>query len=485
MASPVSIAFIDGGGNVTPQGGDKVLAIIATCTALPANTPTVYGGSNTAALKAACGYGKLLGISAEVANVPNHGPIVLCNPSSTAGTSSAVTQVGTGPVVTTTGNGIDEFEVVLKVVDGGALGTGTGVWSLDGGRTWSPKTTLAASMVLQDSTIVSGLTLSLAAGTYVAGTTYSFTTTGPTVDATQLATALDAIKAASGIIQPSWIHVAVTPQGATDANRSTAAATLAATCSSKADGFATSNKFLGISLEAAPAVDASTAANRTTWRSALASAFAAFTSIRTMVGAGHGRVQSVVDQRKLKRSFAGLGICIKQATAPTNQSFGYVGAGPLPSNFDATTLEHNEAEESGLEAARFCATTLHGDQKPGVYLKSGMTMGTPGSDYERVETLRVANASAQALNTGLLAFVEKDLATLPNGKLDPREANNIDKVLTDQQLDLQRGKVSAIAVKVDRDANYASTKTLTAELSFRPRPAARAIVATISVSKGT
>lgn len=484
MASPVSIAFIDGGGVVTAQGGDKVLAIVATCSGLTPNVPTVYGGSSAAALKAACLYGKLTGYAAEVANVVGHGPIILCCPSSTAGTNSAVTQAGTGPAVTVAGNAVDEFEAVLKVVGAGALGTATGVWSLDGGRTWSGVTTLAASMVLQDSTIVTGLTLTLAVGTYVVGATYSFTTTGPTVDATQLATALDAIKATAGIIEPSWIHVAVTPQGASDALRATAAATLAATCSSKATGFATSNKFLGISLEAAPALDATTAANRTTWRAALATGFTAFVDYRVSVAAGHGRVQSVVDQRKLKRSFAGLGICLKVASTPVNQSLGRVASGPLPSNFDATTLEHNELEESGLETARFTTCALHGDQKPGVYLKSGMTMGTPGSDYERIETLRVANASAKLLYAMLLLYVEQDLATLASGKLDPREANVIDKTLTDAQADLQRGKVSSITAKVDRDANYASTKTLTAELVFRPRYAARSVSATISVSKG-
>lgn len=94
-------------------------------------------------------------------------------PVSTTDTNSAVTQTGSGPLVTVTGTPTIDVYGRVKVIAGGIVGAATFQYSLDGGATWSATITTAATYALTGT----GLTLGFPAGTYVVGTTYAWTST--------------------------------------------------------------------------------------------------------------------------------------------------------------------------------------------------------------------------------------------------------------------------------------------------------------------
>jgi len=67
---------------------------------------------------------------------------------SAAGSVGTVTQTGTGPLPTFTGNPVSAFPIKFKIVKGGVVGTATFQISYDGGTTFGPETMTAASVVL-------------------------------------------------------------------------------------------------------------------------------------------------------------------------------------------------------------------------------------------------------------------------------------------------------------------------------------------------
>jgi hypothetical protein len=89
------------------------------------------------------------------------------------GVNSAVTPPGAGtpPAVTVAGVPKGVYAGRVKVEVGGALGVATFKVSFDGGTAWSAVAPTAASHAL----VAQGLTLGFAAGTYVAGDTYTWT----------------------------------------------------------------------------------------------------------------------------------------------------------------------------------------------------------------------------------------------------------------------------------------------------------------------
>lgn len=82
--------------------------------------------------------------------------------------SSAVTQTGSGPAVTVTGTPTADNDFEIEMTLGGAVATATFQWRRNGG-TWTTGVTTAATVLL-----TGGVTANFAAGTYVDGTTYTW-----------------------------------------------------------------------------------------------------------------------------------------------------------------------------------------------------------------------------------------------------------------------------------------------------------------------
>ncbi|MBM6707111.1 hypothetical protein H6A68_08715, partial [Bifidobacterium pullorum subsp. saeculare] len=84
----------------------------------------------------------------------------------------------------TTGTPRDAYSVIGKIILGGAVATATFQISFDGGVTYSQTYATAATVAAFAAS--TGLTLTFAAGTYVAGDTYTFATVAPTYSSADL-----------------------------------------------------------------------------------------------------------------------------------------------------------------------------------------------------------------------------------------------------------------------------------------------------------
>ena len=122
--------------------------------------------------------------------------------------------VGAVAILTTASSPIDNYNVLVTVVNGGALGTATVSISLDGGLTALPNAFVPASGVL--SVPGTGLALTLAS-TFVAGNTYSFLATGPSFSTSDVTTALNAVRALATTPTVALLHVIALPASAAGA----------------------------------------------------------------------------------------------------------------------------------------------------------------------------------------------------------------------------------------------------------------------------
>lgn len=113
----------------------------------------------------------------------------------TGGKPSEVTHNGTGKVtVTVSGTGINAYDVIVRIVDGGATNEATFTTSTDGGNSVSEEMTvpLAGTYEIPDT----GLTLTFEAASenkFVAGDTYAFTVAAPTTSNESILSAVERV----------------------------------------------------------------------------------------------------------------------------------------------------------------------------------------------------------------------------------------------------------------------------------------------------
>lgn len=122
--------------------------------------------------------------------------------------------VGTVAILAAGSSPVDNYNVLLTVVTGGALGTAVVNVSLDGGLSSFPNFYVPASGVLPLSG--TGLALTLAS-TFVAGDTYSFKATGPSFSTSDLTNAINAVRGIASCPQVALAHVIVLPSSASSA----------------------------------------------------------------------------------------------------------------------------------------------------------------------------------------------------------------------------------------------------------------------------
>ena len=102
---------------------------------------------------------------------------------------SPVRHTGTGPEASVTGSPSENANVIVEIVTGGVLGTATYKISEDGGATFDAATATPANGQITIAT--TGATLTLAAGTHVAGDRYSFAIRTPIGPVTKTGTGPD------------------------------------------------------------------------------------------------------------------------------------------------------------------------------------------------------------------------------------------------------------------------------------------------------
>jgi hypothetical protein len=185
MAIPnTSITVNSGGLGITTPGVGGTPAIFGWASQGPAGVLVTVGSGNVTQLSSTYGVGNMVDLAASVLS-NGAGSVVCCRMyHGTMGTfshtgsgspsvpTSAPTQSGGGPVApfgiaTATGS----TGPIFLITTGGALGTMAFEYSLDGGNTWTaPVASVSGGIFIVPNT---GITVTFAAGTYVANDTYT------------------------------------------------------------------------------------------------------------------------------------------------------------------------------------------------------------------------------------------------------------------------------------------------------------------------
>lgn len=390
----------DGSIGVLPATAGRLLAVVGVCTGGPTDTPATWGRAEP--MIAAHGGGPAVQMAARMINVYGRPVVLVRTGQTTAGAMGTIDDDG----VTGTANGeitqtgstepLDDYEVRVVITLGGTLGTGPirYVYSLDGGRTFSPEQSLGTGLVI----LIPGTGVSFSittATTLVTGDYWTARTTAPAPDATELAAALTALKNAGA----AWEIAAIaTPLSATlfdTVETAFAAITAAKKFRSWVGSVRTPNE----------------GESDATYQSAMNTAFSGKSTKVGELCAGAALVTSSVDGRKYRRS-------IDFVVAPFEQSVqehvniadidlgAIVGCSLTDDN--GNLLEHDESVNPGLDDLRFTVLRSH-EGYPGVYVNRPRIFSTPGSDYYLHPHRRVMNLARGATYAYLLRRLNKPI----------------------------------------------------------------------------
>jgi hypothetical protein len=370
---------------------------------------------------------------------------------STAGTSTSVTQVGTGPLVTLTGAPNDQYDSSIKIILGGVIGTSTFQYSLDGGDTWSDTLATASTYLLP-----SGVTANFAAGTYVLGTTYSWTDTAPAMTTTNVGAAFDAITASA--YAGEFVHVV----GQTaDASSCLTMATLVAT---KVASAWAAKRWYFACMEA-PAVDPA----------GLVTSFASFADKGVLIFGGFAETvndkTSQIQKRSIGRTLAGriarqtLAVAIARDELDSSLDPLVDVSKLVPDGAAASTGYYDAATDPQLNNARFTtAMTFVGLE--GFYpTGTGQTMAATGSDFQLLPYLRIILAVAQVWYLFGLKNLVKRIRTDPKtGFIKEAFAISIENAGKAAIKALLGDNIEAVQVIVNRADKIVQTQTLKAKV---------------------
>jgi hypothetical protein len=403
MSVPIPQAtqtIVEGGLAITPAANDGVFAKIGTSSS-GTNGLYSYQGSDTTEVGTDLGNGPLPdGTAKHLIHSGGKQTIAVKVTATTAGSSSAVTQSGAGPLPTLTGAATDYALYKVRIIAGGAVATATFQYSSNGGTDYSDTIATAATYLLP-----SGVTINFTAGTYVADETYSWTDTAPAFTAGDIGNAIDDV--IDSEFDPECIHILGYPTTAAGS------ATIAATCSTKIASGHGVKKYFMVMIEEPP-VDIAT----------VVTAFASVAEKFLIVTAGFA---DVVEDRSGQTEKMPIGrvVAPRMARNPIEvhllRDVGDSTIDPLsgvvrlvPSGAAASTGYHDEDKTPAGNAARLTTLrTITGVE--GFYVTNGLTMASGTSDFQQLQyariILKVARASYAFQVTQLAKRVRIDATT--------------------------------------------------------------------------
>jgi hypothetical protein len=400
---------------------------------------------------------------------------------------SAVVRTGgtTGPVVTPSGaapTGDNDF--IIEITTGGALGAGVFKWSKDGGLTYTTGVSLAASVVLTGT----GVTAGFAAGTYVLGEkyswssgynateTYSFTATPATFNSADLDGVLIALRA----LNTRWKAVVFAGRPANAA----AAAVLAATIGGQMTVLAAQARDTKALIDCGGDPAASISAVQT--------AFDAVGDFRLAPFYGDCRIRIANPIEGFRNPWLPTQIRAAGSVAIMSRgsNIGWVGLGAAEgpgrprggrlSKVSAIRFDEGKAGEQ-LHDHRINATrTFDGDQPGKFYFTNGLLLSPLGSDFRYLHWGLAFDLLCQTVNDAMKPYVNASLAVLTDGTgaLDPVVAEQIDVAVNaairtavlDPITEQGKGYFSAAQFACDRTYNTLVNRKLVG--SFRAVPLA-------------
>lgn len=437
------------------EPADHTQAVIGTAASGTANT--VVAISDLKTLKSTFGSGPLVEAAAHALLIAG-GPIYCVKVAAgNNGSNGSATKVGTGPDpgAAPSGTPLDDYSVIVKVVKAGVRGTATFKISFDGGDTYSEEYVTAASVTTWATE--TGLTITFTnSSAYSADTTYSWTSVGPTYDSTDLATALDNLKASP--YQFEFVHIVGTSDGADDAEKVTNFVALATAVGTKLTDWATSFRYAFAVLQLPGVADSALAVSGVT----------GFQDARQMWVAGDVEMISAVTSRKIRRN-ASLTVAARMASVDLQRSPACPADGTLPG---VVSLYRDERVTEALDTLRITTLRTFDSATSGFYVTNGRMMAAAGSDYSFVQARRVMDRAAMIARQALIPYVNADLRVdAETGFIDELEAvaidNRLQRVL---EADLiSTGRASAIEVRTKRNDNLLTTQTLNVLVRVIPK----------------
>lgn len=393
---------------------------------------------------------------------------------------SEVVDAGTTAGVAVSGTPEDEYDVVFEILNGGTVGT-AGIeyrYSLDGGNSYTPRRYLGtadnvdlldgkSSAVTADfQTSLSGMNIDLDnTSTLTTGDVFSWKTTGPAFQGSDVTTAIAALKASSH--KWSFLHiVGDSTVGASDS-------TIAGTVGTEMANLAAGTKYTWSALSARGKY-----ANEpeSDWTADLLADFQSYADNRIGVGGGMATITCPVTGRRNRRPV--MWIVVPRLLAYSLEvDPGRKLSGPLSSDVklhdsDNLLVEHDARIDSTLHDARFVTLRTYEDST-GLYVTRGNLMETEGGDFDRIAYRRVMDKASVIFRRVMEAQLENDLFVNNDGSGTIREVDlgkidrEIKSALTDNLL--TTGQVSAISVQCSRTDDVLTTKKLSCVVKIAPK----------------
>jgi len=456
MTQPqVIITEQDGQLGVLPPSAGRILAFVGVSSAGTVNTPSTF--ARVKDLVAAFGGGPL--VEAAAHEIEKYGrPVLVVRAADTVPASaSAVVFTGTGTSVITVDSTVepeDDYEVVLKVVAGGTVGT-TGITvqgSLDGGRNFGPVTALGTTTTVT----VNGIKLDFAAGTLVTGDVATFTTSAPQWSGVELGTALDAL----GLTTVNWEGVHIV--GALVSSTFDVVET-------KITGLAALGKnHWWIGNTRLPNAGESEAA----YLAAMSTAFGDKVTKHGALCYGACKMISSISGRKYRRPVAFVAAAREQSLSEEQDSAA-IDLGALPCSIRdeaGNPDEHDETAYPGADDARFYVLRTW-EGYPGVYVNRPRLFSVTGSDFDLVPHRRVMNIARDVLRNYFTRRLNKPVRVdKDTGFILEAEALEIESGATAalRTALTTKPKASDAVFVLSRYDNLLATKTLTGDSRVTP-----------------
>ncbi len=452
MSQPaVSITEQDGALGILPPSSGRLFALCGVSSAGTVNAPATYARVKDVVND--FGSGPL--VEAAALYIQLYGkPVILTRTGNTVAASvTAVTAVATGTSVVTVASSPtpnDDYEFMLLIVAGGTVGTAGVTYQLsyDGGRTFGAVTALgtANSITIPGA---GGVTLSLGAGTFVAGDYYTARATAALWNSTEITAALTAL----GNSIASWELVQIV--GALTS--STFDAVDLAIAGMQAAG----KPHAWIGSARVPTI----AESESAYKTSIDGVFASKSTLFGMVCAGAAKITSAVSGRKYKRPTA-FTIAAREANVSEEVNTADPNLGPLvgvsirDSNGNAD--EHDESISPGLDDSRY-AVLRTWDGLQGVYVNRPRMLSPAGSDFQLLPHRRVLSLAEIALRAYFIRRLNKPIiVSKATGFILESEALEIENGARTAMADLllAKPKASAVQFALSRTDNLLSTKTL-------------------------
>lgn len=451
MVPNVKVNKTDGNTAVVSPSSKGICAIIAPCSSGTANQASAHTKESLAV--AEFGNGILTEGAAYMLSVTGNPVVLVRATASTAGTyNGSVTHTGAGTSVATAtvGAPYDDFEIVVKFLTGGTIGVAgiTYQVSLDNGKTYGAVLSLGTANTIAPAG--TGATLSLAAGTILAGQTEAFKTTGPRLTAGDITTALEALRVSS---QP-WEMVLILGHDAT--------ATTITNVDAWLSGLETSGKFRGFLMNTA--MKGSTA--EATFATAQSTAYGASATIRGGICADGGELPSLIPGRAgyvIGRP-AALAVMARLMKISYGTDAAYVNDGVVPGfklpDAKGNPNFHDENLFPTLSDLRLTALRTF-DRRAGTYINDPLVLSPSGSDYVYLQHVRVMNRACEIAYDILTGELSRGVLTNPKpgptGQIYIAEeaAQEIDDLVS-MGLNELRSEVTAIDLVLSRTDDIGS-----------------------------